>query len=82
MDERDRRWERRFPWPMVAAALLTRFVADRFINRQREAAEDEVRGEILHELRAISARLDRLEPALRLSSGCRQWLRWRPIHDG
>jgi voltage-gated potassium channel len=42
-------------------ALLTGFVADRFINRERTSAADEQRGEILSELRRISERLERLE---------------------
>lgn len=42
-------------------ALLTGFLADRFINRPRSDEVDEERGEILRELRQISDRLDRLE---------------------
>jgi voltage-gated potassium channel Kch len=42
-------------------ALLTGFVADRFVNRERRAEAKDQRGEILRELRAISERLDRLE---------------------
>lgn len=42
-------------------ALLTGFVAERFINRPRRDDAEAERGEILHELRQISERLDRLE---------------------
>jgi voltage-gated potassium channel len=44
-------------------ALLTAFIADRFINLTVETEEKE--DQILAELRAINARLDALEPALR-----------------
>jgi voltage-gated potassium channel len=47
-------------------ALLTAFIADRFINLTVETEEKE--DLILAELRAINARLDALEPALRESA--------------
>jgi voltage-gated potassium channel len=46
-------------------ALVTGFVADRFINRQRSDEATEAPGEILRELRQISERLERLERGAR-----------------